>query len=197
MTLRARACVLCFILPGATLLLQVACGGGSKAETPPATPDFSLQVTPGSLQVPAGGSGYVTVTLSRLNGFTSAVTLTGSGFPAGVVASGTLASGVSTVQLPVAVAPGVTLASYTGLSIRGQAGSLSHDAAFGLTVAAALPASHLRDDLVQAPGGKQVGGTLENHAVAGGGVRPQLSKDANDTTRVRQGFLPSGSPTDH
>ncbi len=197
MTLRTPSRVLCSVLSGSALALLVACGGGSKSETPPATPDFSLQVTPGSLQIPAGGSGYVTVTLSRLNGFTAAVTLSGAGFPAGVVASGSLASGVNTLQLPVAVAPGVTVASYTGLSIRGQSGALTHDAAFGFTVASALPPSHFRDDLVQAAGGKQVGGTIENHAVARENVRPVLSKDANDTIRLQHGFLPSGSPTDH
>jgi hypothetical protein len=154
-------------------------------------------VSPTSLQIPAGGSGFVTVTLSRLNGFVSAVTLSGAGLPAGVVASGTIPSGSSTLQLPIAVDRGVTATAYTGISLQGVSGSLTHSASLGLTVAPALPLSHLRDDLVQAAGGRQTGGTIENHAVAREGIPAQAIKDANTTTGVRHGFLPSGSPTDH
>jgi hypothetical protein len=135
--------------------------------------------------------------VSRLNGVTSAVTLTGTDFPTGLAAAGSIPAGASSLQLPIAIAPGVNATSYSGLIIRGQAGSLVHDAAFALTVAPALPASHLRADLVQAAGGRQANGTIENHAVAGEGLPAQLVKDANDSTRVRQAFLPSGSPTDH
>jgi len=189
-----------FVVSAPALLLLLACsGGGGKSDSPPppAIADFSLQVSPASLQIPSGGSGFVTVTLSRLNGFTSAVTLSGAGFPSGVVATGTIATGASSLQLPVSVALGVTASSYSGLSIRGQSGTLTHDAPFGLTVAPALAASHLRDDLVQAAGGRQTGGTLDNHAVVRESVPAQQIKDANDSTRVRHGFLPSGSPTDH
>lgn len=181
--------------------LSTACGGGGgggeKHDPPPAIADFTLSVSPASVSIPAGGSAFVTVTLSRLNGFTSAVTLSGAGLPSGVTASGTIATGASTLQLPVVVAPSVTASSYSGISLRGQAGTLMHDAPFALTVAAPLAASHLRDDLVQAAGGRQTGGTIENHAVAREPLPAQLIKDANDTTRVRQGFLPTGSPTDH
>jgi hypothetical protein len=183
-----------------TLCLLAACGGGggsNPAPPPPAAADFSLQVSPGSLQIPAGGSDFVTVTLSRLNGFASAVTINGAGFPAGVVAEGTIPAGAATLQLPVVVAPGVTPSAYTGLNLRGQSGSLSHDAAFGLTVAQALAPSHLRDDLVQAAGGRQTGGTIENQAVVREGLPAQTIKDANDTHAVRHGFYPDGVPTDH
>ncbi len=189
--------VLCPFLSQAALLLLVACGGGGGGRTdpPPAAADFSLQLSPASLQIPAGGSGFVTVTLSRLNGFTSAVTLSGAGFPAGVVTSGTIPAGSSSLQLPVSVAPGVNALSYSGLNIRGQADTLAHEAAFGLTVAPPLAASQLREDLVQAAGGRQTGGTLENHGVAREALPARQVQDASDTTRVRHGFLPSGSPT--
>lgn len=154
-------------------------------------------MSPASLQIPAGGSGFVTVTLSRLNGFAAPVALSGAGLPAGVVASGTIPSGSSTLQLPVAVDSGVAVTSYTGISLQGLSGNLTHSASLALTVAPALPASHLRDDLVQASGGRQTGGTLENHAVAREGMAVQAIKDASGTTGVRHGFLPSGSPTDH
>ena len=178
------------------LCLLVGCGGGGgKAEAPAA--DFSLQVSPASVQIPAGGSAFVTVTLSRLNGMSSAVTLSGVGLPAGVVTGGTIPAGASSLQLPIAVDPGLAATVYTGTALRGLAGSLTHDAALGLTVAPALTASHLRVDLVQAAGGRQTGGTLENHGVARELLPAQVVKDPNDTLRVRQGFTPAGQPTDH
>ncbi len=179
------------------IVLLFACGGGGGGgggAAPPPTADFSIQLSPASLSIPAGGSGFVTVTLSRLNGFSSSVTLSGAGFPSGVVANGSLASGVSSIQLPIAIAPGVATSNYSGLSIRGQAGTLSHDAAIGLTVTAALAPSHLRDDLVQAAGGRQAGGTLENHAVVREAVPAKQVRDAGNTTEVRHAFLPSGTP---
>lgn len=187
------------LLPGAALLsCLLACGGGGGGSTtpPPSTADFSLQVTPGSLQIPAGGSGFLTITLARLNGFSPAVTVTGVGFPAGVVATGTVAAGASTLQLPVTVAPGVTPSTYAGLSFRAQAGTLSHDAPFGLTVTQALALGQLRDDLVQAAGGRQTGGTYENQAIVRESLPALTVKDSNDSTRVRHGFYPSGVPTE-
>jgi hypothetical protein len=152
---------------------------------------------PGGLQIPAGGSGFTTVTLSRLNGFASAVTVTGVGFPAGVVASGTVAAGTTTLQLPILVAAGVTPSAYSGLSLRAQSGTLSHAASFNLTVAQALAPGHLRDDLVQAAGGHQTGGSFENQAVVQEGLPAQIVKDANGSTQVRHGFYPNGVPTDY
>lgn len=192
------------LLPGlmsGLLLVSVstACGGGGgggSQPAPPATADFSLQVTPANLQIPAGGSGYVTLTLSRLNGFTSAVTITGLGLPAGIVVGGTMPAGSATLQLPVTVAPGVTPTAYAGLSLRAQGGGLSHDVPFALTVAQPLAPGQLRDDLVQAAGGRQSGGAFENQAIVREGLPAQLVKDASDSIRVRHGFYPSGIPTD-
>lgn len=187
------------LLPCAALVAgALACGGGGGGNTPapPAAADFSLQVTPGSLQIPAGGSGFVTLTLSRLNGFSSAVTITGVGLPVGVVVGGIVPVGATTLQLPVAVATGVPPSAYAGLSLRAQAGTLSHDTPFQLTVAQALAPGQLRDDSVQAAGGRQTGGTFENQAIVREGFSALTVKDANDSTRVRHGFYPSGVPTD-
>jgi len=189
---RGRGCASAVSL----LVLSLSChGGGGSPMPPPTQADFALQVSPANLQVPAGGSAFVTVTLSRLNGFSSAVTLSGVGLPAGVVASGSIPSGASTLQLAVAVDPSVMASSYTGISLRGQSGTLIHDSPLALTVAPALPAGHLRVDLVQAAGGRQTGGTLENHAVVREGMPAQAVMDATGTTRVRQGFTPTGVPT--
>lgn len=185
-----------FAAAASLLVLSFSChGGGDSAAPPPAQADFALQVSPANVQIPAGGSAFVTVTLSRLNGFSSAVTLSGVGLPPGVVASGSIPAGASTLQLPVAVDPAVMASTYTGISLRGQSGTLRHDSALGLTVGPALPIGHVRVDLVQAAGGRQVGNTIENHAVVCEGMPAQTVMDANGTTRVRQGFTPTGVPT--
>lgn len=184
---------LSFLLP--LLFFGLACGGGGKSSPPPPAADFSLQLTPGNVSIPAGGSAFVTVTLSRLNGFAAPVALTGTGFPAGVVASGTIPAGSSTLQLPVAVDPAVAVTAYSGLAIRGSSGALLHDTAFGLTVAPALPPSQLRVDGVQAAGVRQTGGTFVNVGVGQEPVPATTVKDANDTIRVRHGFDPTGTPT--
>ena len=55
---------------------------------PPPTPDFSLSISPSSVTVPAaGGAASYTVNITRSGGFSSAVTLSISGLPAGAVAS--------------------------------------------------------------------------------------------------------------
>lgn len=183
-----------WVLPVTVLLpLLLACGGG-KSSPPPSVADFSLRVTPASVSVPAGGSAFVTVTLTRLNGFDAPVTLSGTGFPSGVVASGIIPAGSTTLQLPVAVDPAVAAKAYSGLAIRGRWGLLVRDAAFDLTVALALPPSHLRVDGVQAAGVRQAGGTFVNVGVGQEPLPATTVKDANDTIRVRHGFDPTGTP---
>src|SRR5205807_7573829 len=52
--------------------------------TPTATPDFSLAISPASVTVfKNGGTAIYTVTITRINGFASPVTLSVSGLPAG------------------------------------------------------------------------------------------------------------------
>ena len=51
------------------------------------TPDFGVSVSPASVSVVQGGSGSTTTTVTSLNGFSSAVSLSASGLPSGVTAS--------------------------------------------------------------------------------------------------------------
>ncbi|HJV90340.1 MAG TPA: hypothetical protein VJ623_08560 [Holophagaceae bacterium] len=169
-------------------------GGGGGASTAPAAPTFSVQVSPGSLQIPAGGSGYATVTISRLNGFNGAVTLSGLGFPAGCTASGTVPAGSAALALPIVVAGGVTPATFGTLQIEGRSGDLVRTAPFSLTVAPALPAPQLSEDAVQAPGGRQGGGGLVNVAVIQEPLRAAQSANPAGTVQVRHGYLPTGAP---
>lgn len=185
--------------PLAWLLLAAlsACGGGgggSASPPPAATPTFAVQVSPGSLQIPAGGGGYVTVSVSRLNGFTGAIALTGLGFPAGTNASGVVPDGASSLVLPIAVSGTVAPATFPNLQIEGRSGSLVQTAPFALTVSAHLAPAQLSEDAIQASGGRQGAGAVSNVAVVQEPLRAIPAANPSGTVQVRHGFLPSGTP---
>ncbi len=52
-----------------------------------ATPDFSVAASPTSLTIAQGSSGTSTITVTSLNGFNAATTLSASGLPSGVTAA--------------------------------------------------------------------------------------------------------------
>lgn len=183
--------IFCLALLGLT-----ACGGGGGTPAPPASPaapSFALQVSPASLQIPAGGSGFVTVTVSRLNGFKGDIALAGLGFPAGASASGLLPEGTATLQLPVVVGSSVAPNAFPNLRIEGRSGGLIQTATFSLTVQAMLPPAQGTAELVQAAGARQQGGTLENQAVAQEPIHAVSATGSAGAVQVRHGFLPAGS----
>lgn len=172
-----------------------ACGGGGGSTPPPAAPStFALQVSPGSLQIPAGGSGYVTVSVSRLNGFVGPIAFTGLGFPAGSRASGVLPDGSTSLALPIAVSGTVAPATFSNLTIEGRSGSIVQTAPFALTVGAPLAQAQLSEDALQASGGRQGAGTVVNVVVVQEPLRATKSANPSGTVQVRHGFLPLGSP---
>lgn len=175
------------------LTLGLACGGGGGGATsPPAAPTFALQVSPATLQIPAGGSGYVTVSVSRLNGFRGDVTVSATGWPTGSSATVLVPEGSGSATLPIVVAPGVAPATFNALQLTGQGGGVTQAVAFALTVAPALPPPPLREDAVQAAGGRQAAGAVVNQALVQEPLRAATASVG--TTQVRHGFLPSGSP---
>ena len=175
----------------------VACGGGGgggATAPPPASPTFSLAVSPASLQIPAGGSGYMTVTVSRLNGFQGTIAVAGIGFPVGVSASGSVADGSNTLQLPIVVGASVTPTTFASLQVEGRSGSLTQAAPFSLTVKAPLPPGQLSTDVAQAAGGRQQAGQVVNQVVVMEPLRATSAANASGTVQIRHGFLPSGTP---
>jgi len=102
-------------------------------------PDFSLSASPGSLTIQQGSSGDSTVTVTSLNGFNSAVTLSLSDNPLGVTSSfspnpvtppaGGSTTSMLTIGVGASIAPGIYTLTPTGVS-----GLLTHTTSVTLTV---------------------------------------------------------------
>lgn len=126
--------------------------------------DFSLSpISP--LTISAGGSGLANVTVNPANGFSSAVDLTVSGAPMGVMAAPsptqiTPSGGISASSiLNVSVSPAVPPTNFT-LTVTGTSGTLTHSATADVTVTATTSSiGNLIGDLVGA-------GCLDNIANA-------------------------------
>jgi hypothetical protein len=105
------------------------------------TPDFSIAPSPSSLAVNQGGSATSTITVTSLNAFNSAVTLSYSWLgsaPSGV--SITLpgpitppSGSTATSTLTVSASSSASTGSFT-LSIDGTSGSLTHSVSVGITI---------------------------------------------------------------
>jgi len=126
----------------AIVLLSIGisnCGGGGASSQQPGpvpTPDFSISVSPNSLELAQGGSsGPATISITGSNGFNRAVSVTISGLP-----TGTITSPVS----PLTVTPGSSLqftisassTSPTGdstITLDASSGSLDHQASVTMT----------------------------------------------------------------
>ncbi len=106
----------------------------------PAQPDFRLTPAPSTVQIQAGKSAQVTVSVTLTNGFSSAIALSAGNLPAGLTAGyapATLAapgSGTSTLTLTAAAttAPGTY-----NVTVTAAGGGASHQSTIALTVTAA------------------------------------------------------------
>jgi hypothetical protein len=154
-----------------------------------------VTVSPSHLSVPAGGGGYVTVTVSRplppAATSQEALTLSLDQAPTGVTGSGTIAANASTGTLSLLVDGAVTPQTLTALHVKATGSVLSGQTTFDLTIAAALPAGQLRADLVQASGQRQQGGTLANTPVVQEPVAATPAADTAQTEAARHGFHPA------
>lgn len=179
-----------FVIPGLLIFLATGChdSHGSGVNGTPSFP-FTLSISPSGLNIPAGGWGCAMVTAVRESGFTEDITFSLEGAPEGVVGSGTVASNTQAGQLSLFVASGVAPQDLKDLQVKGTAGSLSRTAPFHLVVAAPLPPGMISPDQVQASGGIQKGGLLENEGVAMEPVTGDVSR--NTSAEIRHGFDPS------
>jgi YVTN family beta-propeller protein len=122
-------------------------GGGSTTTTPPPPPvvgDFNLQIEFNQVTVQQQGvSQFLTVFVTRLQGFNGPITIALQGLPAGVTAT---ANGPTTLN-PGSVNGGVfsisatsaTAVATTTITAVGTSGSLAHSATTNLIVRAAAP----------------------------------------------------------
>ncbi|HYM78292.1 MAG TPA: hypothetical protein VE377_20130 [Candidatus Dormibacteraeota bacterium] len=106
------------------------------------TPDFSVAASPSSVTVTQGSNGTSTITVTSLNGFNSATTLSASGLPSGVTAAFSPnpvtppANGNVTSTLTLTASSTATTGTAT-VTITGTSGSTTHTTTVSLTVNAA------------------------------------------------------------
>jgi hypothetical protein len=104
-----------------------------------ATPDYSIAASPSSLTITQGSSGTSTITITSLNGFNSATTLSASGLPSGVTAAFSTnpvtppANGSASSTLTLTASATATTGNAT-VTVSGTAGSLTHSTTIALTV---------------------------------------------------------------
>lgn len=131
------------------------------------TPDFTIAATPSSRTVTQGGSTTYTATVTSVNGFSSATSLSVSGLPTGATGSFSPSSvtppsgGSAGSTLTVTTAASTPAGSYP-LTITGTSGALSHGT--GVTL------------VVQAPGG--------GNQVLTFSASPALAIPDNNTTGI-------------
>jgi subtilase family serine protease len=99
-------------------------------------PDFSLNASPASQTVTAGGGTTYSVSVAPSSGFSSSVALSASGLPAGVTASFSPTSTTTSSTLTIATTAAAAAGSYT-VTITGTSGSLTHSTTVTLVVQAA------------------------------------------------------------
>jgi hypothetical protein len=110
------------------------------------TPDFTVSASPSSLTVTQGSNGTSTITVTSLNGFNSATTLSASGLPSGVTAVFSTnpvtppANGNATSTLTLTASSTATTGTAT-VTITGTSGSTTHTTTVALTVNAAAAAN--------------------------------------------------------
>jgi hypothetical protein len=109
-----------------------------------ATPDFSIGASPSSLTITQGSHGTSAITITSLNGFNSATTLSASGLPSGVTAAFSTnpvtppANGSATSTLTLTASSTATTGPAT-VTLTGTSGSTAHSTAISLTVNAPAP----------------------------------------------------------
>jgi hypothetical protein len=103
------------------------------------TPDFTIGASPSSVTVNQGSNGTSTITITSLNGFNSATTLSASGLPSGVTAAFATnpvtppANGSATSTLTLTASSSATTGTAT-VTITGTSGSTTHTTTINLTV---------------------------------------------------------------
>ena len=176
-------------LLGVCLLVAMpACTTRTSRGVARPAPGFSVALAGASLKLEAGAAGAVQVQVERREGLQDAVIFTGVDTPYGVVVQGSVPAGAGQGQFQVLVAAEVPCRSYPGLKVLAQAGGLTQEALFTLTV---LPGkAYWSAERLQASGGtqKSASGTYQNAALVGEPVLASATEAGG--SQVRHGFTP-------
>jgi hypothetical protein len=103
------------------------------------TPDFTIGASPSSVTVNQGSNGTSTITITSLNGFNAATSLSASGLPSGVTAAFSTnpvtppANGSATSTLTLTASSSATTGTAT-VTITGTSGATTHTTTISLTV---------------------------------------------------------------
>ena len=101
----------------------------SLTVTAPASPAFTISVSPSSGSLDQGQSGYATVTTTVSGGFSSAISLSATGFPSGVTGSFSpnpiAPPGSGTSKFTLTVSKSAKLGTYP-ITITGTGGGITH-----------------------------------------------------------------------
>jgi hypothetical protein len=160
------------------------------------TPDFTISCSPSSLSAAQGGSANSTCTVTSLNGFNSAVSLSCSGLPSGATCSFSPSSvtppanGSANSTLTVNVS-GATPTGTTSFSVNGVSGSLSHGAAMSLTVTGPGPVTVFFDNF-ETSLGWTTNPLGTDTATTGQWVRGDPAQTTSGTTVTQLGTTVSG-----
>jgi hypothetical protein len=164
-----------------------------------AAPDFSISASPSSQTVTAGANTTYTTTVSGVNGFAGAVSLSVSGLPSGasgsftptsIDGSGTSTLTVTTASSTPAGTSTLTITGVSGTLTRSTTVSLVVNAAAGavLTVATVLPSS--------VPGNANVNALIKLSNTGGasttGTVTVTITASSN-VSPINLGIIPAGS----
>jgi uncharacterized membrane protein len=104
-----------------------------------ASPDFSIAAAPSSLTITQGSNGTSTITITSLNGFNSATTLSATGLPSGVTGAFSTnpvtppANGTANSTLTLTASSSATTGTAT-VTVTGVSGSTTHSTTITLTV---------------------------------------------------------------
>jgi hypothetical protein len=135
------------------------------------TPDFSVSASPASETLSVGASTTYSVSVTAVNGFSGAVSLSATGLPAGAAAAFTPASitGSGSSTLTVSTSP-TTPAGAATLMVAGASAGVSHSTAVTLNVGSVQPSGST--------------GTIRFHLLLGVSTGPQdnLTLDGDNYT---------------
>ena len=174
-----------------TLLVGlVGCYEGSQGTRP--QPKFHLSLATQGVRIPAGGSAFVQVTLSRLNGFKEAVDLSLMGAPVGVLAKGRIEANATSLILPVTVAKELNPQALATTQVKGTSSHQTVLVPFRIEILAPLPPDSFSPHQVLASGGPLAGTTVSNHAVVSEAT--QATPAVAGMSLHRTGFHPVGLP---